>query len=383
MRRRRLLLYALGLPLALVLVAQLARLGGAPSPPAPDEVSPFFPAYRANQAVVAFLDGRGSLESATQACVEGRRRSPDNAFGSFLLAFCRGQGGDASAEEAVLQQDCPDAAYVYDFLFRQQRAILPQALRLLAPYKCWCQRQELRDLDKPALCPVDGTPYVRQGEAWSCAACDAVFDPARMPALMPVYEQATQDVLSRDRIARWGGPGLTAGELFHRLDFRPGFAIADVGCGLGAFVFPFAREVGPQGRIYAEEIEPGFLEVIRHGSQVTGLANVEPVLGGFDDIGVAPGTLDRIFLCEVYKSATINTGEVDPAEFERTVAAFFGSMHRALKADGQLVIVNKRDPQLGMAAEPIRKRLEPLGFRLVRSLDGFPREDILFFEKER
>lgn len=379
----RRLLYALCLPLAVVLVVQLARLGApAPPPEEPEAVSPFFPAYRATRAVVAFLEGRESLEAATAACVEGRRRSPDNVFGSFLLAFCRAQAGDAAGEAAVLQEDCPDARYVYDFLFREQRQVLPEALRQLAPFKCWCQRQELGDLDKPPLCPVDGTPYVPAGAGWACAACDAVFDADRMPALMPVYEQATQDVLSRDRIARWGGARLTAGELFHRLGFRPGQAIADIGCGLGAFVFPFAREAGPAGRVYAEEIEPGFLEVIRHGREATGLSNVEPVLGDLDDVGVAAGTLDRILLCEVYKSATINTGGADPAEFEKSVAAFFGSLRRALKADGQLVIVNKRNPELGMAADPIRMRLEPLGFRLVRTLDDFPREDVLFFEKE-
>lgn len=387
--RARLPLVLLAVALALGVVVAAVSVQ-APAPPrAVVETrlpSPFFPAHRASNAVLAWLqDGDpATLRDAVTACLDGKRQAPGNVFHSFLLAFCYAQMNDPAREESVKQADFPDAVHVYEFLFREHRATLPEALRLLPAYKCYCQRQEVGHLDKPRLCPVDGAPYTRDGDRYACAACDAVLDPARMPALMPVYEQATQDVLSQDRIAGWReqpGDPVTAADLFHMLGFRKGQVIADIGCGLGNFTFPFAREAGPDGKVYAEEIDPGFLDVVAYGVKSTGASNVIPVLGRIDDVGIPAESVDRVFLCEVYKSATINTGNLEPAEFERSVASFFGSLHRALKDDGQLVVVNKRNPALGMAAGPIRERLEGLGFRLVRSLEDFPREDILFFEK--
>jgi predicted methyltransferase len=41
------------------------------------------------------------------------------------------------------------------------------------------------------------------------------------------------------------------------LELRPGSVVADVGAGDGAYAVALARRVGPEGRVYATEIDAG------------------------------------------------------------------------------------------------------------------------------
>src|SRR6516225_6300903 len=44
-------------------------------------------------------------------------------------------------------------------------------------------------------------------------------------------------------------------EVMDALGIRPGTAVADVGCGSGYFTFKLAERAGPQGEVYAEDID--------------------------------------------------------------------------------------------------------------------------------
>ncbi|MEZ5320229.1 MAG: methyltransferase domain-containing protein, partial [Vicinamibacterales bacterium] len=67
------------------------------------------------------------------------------------------------------------------------------------------------------------------------------------------------------------------------MKLRPGQIVADIGAGSGLLSVPMARAVGPDGRVYAVEIDEGFFPAIRKRAADAGVANVQTVLGKFTD----------------------------------------------------------------------------------------------------
>lgn len=60
---------------------------------------------------------------------------------------------------------------------------------------------------------------------------------------------------------------------------RPGMTVADIGAGTGLFMELFAQKVGPEGKLYAIDIAPKFVEHIRERAAAQGLTHVAAVLG--------------------------------------------------------------------------------------------------------
>src|SRR5213080_4579312 len=48
------------------------------------------------------------------------------------------------------------------------------------------------------------------------------------------------------------------------LKLKPGMVVADVGAGSGYHTFPIARVVGARGKVYAVDIQPEMLAILRH-----------------------------------------------------------------------------------------------------------------------
>lgn len=61
------------------------------------------------------------------------------------------------------------------------------------------------------------------------------------------------------------------------LDLRPGMIVADFGAGSGYFTIPAARRVGAEGKVYAIDIQPQALGVIRSKAALEHLLQVETV----------------------------------------------------------------------------------------------------------
>lgn len=63
--------------------------------------------------------------------------------------------------------------------------------------------------------------------------------------------------------------------------------VADIGAGDGRFSVAVARRVGPEGHVYATEIDPESLERIRESVREAGLENVTVLAAGFELVGIA------------------------------------------------------------------------------------------------
>ena len=77
----------------------------------------------------------------------------------------------------------------------------------------------------------------------------------------------------------WQKPDLIMDEL----QIADGSKVADLGTGGGWFSIRLARRVGPNGVVYAEDIQPLMIEATCRRVQKEGLRNVVPVLGTASD----------------------------------------------------------------------------------------------------
>src|SRR5262245_34546832 len=82
-----------------------------------------------------------------------------------------------------------------------------------------------------------------------------------------------------------------------------GSTVADVGAGSGYMTVKMAKRVGPTGKVYANDIQPEMLTLLRQRLTREKITNVEPVLGTFDDPKLPNGTLDLILMVDVTTSS--------------------------------------------------------------------------------
>lgn len=131
---------------------------------------------------------------------------------------------------------------------------------------------------------------------------------------------------SPDRIL-WQRPD----EIMDALNIADGSTVADVGAGAGWFTVRLARRVGPNGRVYAQDIQRPMLEAIDFRVRREGLTNVVPVLGTSADPAL-PNGLDAVLIVDVY-GEVVYAQEEDPVSLLAYVAA-------ALTPQGRLGIVD-------------------------------------------
>lgn len=155
-----------------------------------------------------------------------------------------------------------------------------------------------------------------------------------------------------------------------------GSVVADLGAGGGWFTVRLARRVGPNGRVYAEDVQPQMIEAITRRVQREGLRNVIPRLGTHDDPKLPAGGVDVVLMVDTYN------------EVEARVA-LLENIARALTPDGRIGIVNfKKDgggpgPAMDerVDADEVIRDAQAAGLRL-QSRETFLRyEYFLIFER--
>jgi predicted methyltransferase len=155
-----------------------------------------------------------------------------------------------------------------------------------------------------------------------------------------------------------------------------GMVVADVGAGSGYLTIRLAKRVGPDGRIYANDLQPALLNIVQDKVRREHLANVEIIAGTEDDTRLPPGAVDMALLVDVYH------------EFSHP-QKMLQSIRGALKPNGRLVLIEyrKEDRTLPiadthrMSVADARTEVEAEGFVFDRVIDGLPRQHIIEFRK--
>src|SRR5437867_4216445 len=84
------------------------------------------------------------------------------------------------------------------------------------------------------------------------------------------------------------------------LHVRPGMVVADIGAGVGYHALRLAAMVGAEGRVYATDIQPEMLAMLRRALTDHGVNNVVPVLSGDTTTGLPRGAIDLALMVDVY-----------------------------------------------------------------------------------
>jgi SAM-dependent methyltransferase len=88
--------------------------------------------------------------------------------------------------------------------------------------------------------------------------------------------------------------------IFTLLGMHPGSSVADIGAGGGWLTVRAARQVGPDGAVFAEDINPQAIKAIRERVQREHLPQVRVVLGLPDDPKLPPDSLDAVVMLKTY-----------------------------------------------------------------------------------
>lgn len=160
------------------------------------------------------------------------------------------------------------------------------------------------------------------------------------------------------------------------LKIPKGATVADIGAGSGYMTALLARQVGPAGRVYANDIQIRMLDLLRRYIAGQKITNVEPVLGAIDDPKLPADAIDLALLVDVYHEFS------EPQKMLRGIRA-------ALKADGRMALIEYRgeDPSVPIRLEhkmtvaQVRAEVEPEGFRFVKTIETLPRQHIIILVK--
>jgi ubiquinone/menaquinone biosynthesis C-methylase UbiE len=170
--------------------------------------------------------------------------------------------------------------------------------------------------------------------------------------------------------------GLKIDEIIARLALKPGLIVADLGAGTGLFSVPMAKAVAAGGRVYAVEIDKGFLPIIETKAKESSLSNVRTVLGEFTDPKLPAQDVDVAFMHDVLHHVENRAGYIKAAA-------------RYIKQNGRFAVIDYRpeqsphrdQPDLIVSEEQVTAWMKAAGFNRVEKVELFPDKYFVVFSR--
>ena len=170
-------------------------------------------------------------------------------------------------------------------------------------------------------------------------------------------------------------------EVLKACRIRPGDHVADIGAGTGFYSRLFADAVKNDGKVFAVDISPRFIEHIDRQSRVDKVSNITSIQCSDRSTTLQPDSIHVAFICDTYHHF----------EFPRSTLE---SIHQALKPGGSMIVIDferipgkSREFLLGhvrAGKEVFRKEIEDTGFDFVEEvkIPGFEENYFLRFQKK-
>jgi predicted methyltransferase len=191
--------------------------------------------------------------------------------------------------------------------------------------------------------------------------------PPRHRELFPPQDLGLLEAPDR---AAWQKPE----QIMDALGIADGSHVADIGAGAGWFTTRLARRVGPNGVVYAQDVQPQMLQAIRRRVQREGLRNVETVLGQGSSPNLPPHVLDAVLVVDAYPEVQV------PVR-----VTFLKNLAVGLKPNGRIGIVNYKlggggpgpdDPGLRVPRASVERDAAAAGLK-VRASGNLPYQYLL------
>lgn len=160
------------------------------------------------------------------------------------------------------------------------------------------------------------------------------------------------------------------------LGLKPGMTVADLGAGTGYYSRRMAREVGETGRVYAVDIQPEMLELLRENADAAGLTNIVTVLATGKNPRLPENAIDLVIMVDVYHELA------SPDEVMKALLT-------SLKPGGRVAFLEYRaeDPNVPikplhkMTEAQVRREAEAHGLEWIGTVRSLPWQHLIFFRK--
>jgi ubiquinone/menaquinone biosynthesis C-methylase UbiE len=158
------------------------------------------------------------------------------------------------------------------------------------------------------------------------------------------------------------------------LKIPKGASVADIGAGSGYITEKLSARVGPDGRVFANDVQPQMLQILARRLAIRNIANVTLVQGTIDDPKLQPASVDLAIMVDVYHELS-------------QPQTMLKHLKNALRPGGRLVLLEyrKEDPTIPikpehkMSVAEAKMEVEAEGFTLAKVDAALPRQHILIF----
>jgi ubiquinone/menaquinone biosynthesis C-methylase UbiE len=142
------------------------------------------------------------------------------------------------------------------------------------------------------------------------------------------------------------------------LGLAPGRSVADIGAGSGWFSMRAARRVGPDGTVYAVDINPQAVVFIAERAAREGLPNVLVAQGSPDDANLPRDSVDAVLFLNAYH------------EIARPVDLLRG-LHPALRPGARIGVIDRNGSSGDhhIDASVVKQEAARAGYRLIDEQD--------------
>lgn len=149
-----------------------------------------------------------------------------------------------------------------------------------------------------------------------------------------------------------------AADVIRIAGIRPGMAVADIGTGGGYYVMRVAPVVGPQGRVFAQDVSMTVLDRVRQRALAAGFRNVRYIQGNQANARLPAASVDVALMIHMYH------------EIEQPYL-LLDRLRRSLNQGGRIVVVDLDRPsdEHGMPKALLACEVKAVGYELLSVTD--------------
>lgn len=163
--------------------------------------------------------------------------------------------------------------------------------------------------------------------------------------------------------------------LIKGLNLKPTDSVADIGAGSGYFSFRMAKLV-PDGKVYAVDISPQMIGIVRSKMAKEQVSNVVPVQSTITQTKLSPNSVDAALIVDAYHEFS------HPLEMATSIL-------KSLKPGGKLILIEYRmeDPSVPikllhkMTEKQAKAEMKNAGFKWEKTLTMLPQQHFMIFRK--